>query len=79
MILREKSQIYYDKRIVETNGQTSFTLSKMPPKPETVVMFPMGGTELLNGTDFTVSGKTVTYVGTVSFVADEVVIFKYYR
>jgi len=78
MILREKSNYYHDTRNC-TNGQTAFTLTRAPSREDSVTMFAINGTELLYGTDFIVSGKTVTYIGSVPFQNGDKVIFKYFR
>lgn len=67
----------YDEIGVVSDGQTAFILSKQPVVDNAVEMISVGGIELLNMIDFTVSGKNVTYTGTIPFVTGEIVIFKY--
>lgn len=48
--------------VVITDGQTSFTLSNAPVDPDQFAVFDINGQRQRYGTDFTISGNTLSFV-----------------
>lgn len=73
---REIYQVYD----VTTAAPTVFPLAYTPLNPDSVRMFPDGGVEFVNRSDFTVAGGLVTYLaGVPAFDSGDRVVFKYTR
>ena len=65
---------------VTTAGPTLFPLTYTPLNPDSLRMFPEGGVEFVNRTDFTVAGNSVTYLaGIPSFESGDKIVFKYIK
>lgn len=60
-----------------TDGETSFTISQFPFQNNAVEMY-VNGSKLIYGTDYTVSSKTVSYIGAVSILSTDLVEFEYF-
>lgn len=61
---------------VLAEGQTVFTLARPTTSDETVVMY-VNGSKAAYGTEYTASGVTITYTGSVSLLTTDVVEFWY--
>jgi hypothetical protein len=62
-----------------SSGQIVFTLTYSPAKPETVEMVISGGLELINGDDYTVVDRIITYLGVTPLSLNDVVMFHYIK
>jgi hypothetical protein len=69
----------YDIIYATQSNQKIFTLTWTPVDGDKVRMFPQYGPEQVNGTDFVVSGNTVTYQAEDgAFNSEDLVVFKYF-
>lgn len=70
------STAYQETKLVDFDGQTSFSLSQTASSPTTVEMF-INGSKQQYGTDYTVAGSAVTYLGLVALETTDIVEFWY--
>jgi len=75
LVGKEIYQIYD----VTTSGPTLIPLTYAPVNPGAVRMVPLGGVELTNTMDYTVSGSAVTYLGTPAFGPGDGILFTYMK
>jgi hypothetical protein len=68
----------YQEIFSTTPGQTNFVLAHTPVSQQHVEMF-INGVSQTVGYDYTLSGTTVTYIGTVVLEGGEEVVCKYFR
>lgn len=59
-----------------SNGQTTFTLSMVPVQAKAVEMY-LNGLKQTYGTDYTATGQTVNYTGSISLISSDTVEFWY--
>lgn len=67
----------YDLIPVTADGQTAFTLTRAPQNG-IVEMTPVSGIEQIQGVDYTLAGDVITYTGSVTLNAGDLVLFKYF-
>jgi len=73
LINKERYEVYD----VTSSAPTAFYLGSVPVNTYAVRMTPIGGIELTNSIDFSVSDNTVTYGGSPSFESGDKILFKY--
>jgi len=72
-------EVYYWADVTSSN-QTLFNLPYTPLNPDSIRMFPEGGIEFINATDFTCTGTTLTYIaGMPSLQPGDRMVFQYTR
>jgi hypothetical protein len=67
----------YEQLTLSTNGQTIFSLSNIPARNNLVLLF-ISGIKQIYGTDYTVSGQTLTYNNNPSLVVGDDVLDVFY-
>ena len=75
-IIGGQAEQVQELKTVNTNGQTSFTLTDTPIESDGVQMY-VNGLKQSYGTEYSVSGNTVTYLGSISLLTTDKVEFYY--
>ena len=73
-----KTTLFHQERFIATASQTSFVLSNTPSSLQATEFF-VDGLSQSAGIDYTLSGYTVTYIGSIPFIGGEEIVIKYFE